>query len=92
MTVVAGSGSGGGGTSAVAKKATGSLVLPNVSPWYLPAAIGFLLLLVATWHTKAKPYVLGIGVLILLGTVLQWWPAFDTQITGLLAAVKPASS
>jgi len=92
MAAVADSGAGGGGTSAVARRSTGTLALPNVSPWYLPAAIGFLLLLVATWNTKAKPYVLGIGVLIILGTFLEWWPALDTQITGLAAAVKPASS
>ncbi len=79
----------GGGTATP----TGNLklVLPEVSGWFLPAAIGLVILIAATWNTKARPYVVGLSLLILLGIVLQWGPAIETQTQALLTNLKPAS-
>ena len=67
------------------------LTLPTVSGWFLPAAIGLVILVAATWTTKARPYVVGLALLILLGIVLQWGPAIETQTQSLLTNLKPAS-
>ena len=67
------------------------LVLPTLSGWFLPAAIGLVILVAATWTTKARPYVVGLALLILLGIVLQWGPAIETQTQSLLTNLKPAS-
>ena len=67
------------------------LALPTVSGWFLPAAIGLVILIAATWSTKARPYVVGLALLILLGIVLQWGPAIETQTQSLLTNLKPAS-
>jgi hypothetical protein len=90
MAVIAGSGSGGGSSAKPAPTTTG-YNLPEVSGWFLPAAIGLIILLAATWNTKAKPYVMGLGLLILLAIVLRWGPAIESQTTSLLGALKPAS-
>ena len=90
MAVIATSGTGGG-SSAKPAPTTTALKLPEVSGWFLPAAIGLIILLAATWTTKARPYVMGLGLLILLAIVLRWGPAIETQTTSLLGALKPAS-
>ena len=90
MAVIAGSGSGGGSSAKPTSTTTG-YKLPEVSGWFLPAAIGLIILLAATWNTKAKPYVMGLGLLILLAIVLRWGPAIESQTTSLLGALKPAS-
>jgi hypothetical protein len=89
VAVIATSGTGGG-SSAKPTSATTAL-LPEVSGWFLPAAVGLIILLAATWTTKARPYVMGLGLLILLAIVLRWGPAIETQTTSLLGALKPAS-
>jgi hypothetical protein len=93
MAVIATSGTGGGSASAastVARSKT-ALKLPEVSGWFLPAAVGIVIVLAATWTTKARPYVMGLGLLILLAIVLRWGPAIETQTTSLLGSLKPAS-
>ena len=90
MAVIATSGTGGG-SSAKPTSTTTALKLPEVSGWFLPAAIGLVIVLAATWTTKARPYVMGLGLLILLAIVLRWGPAIETQTTSLLGALKPAS-
>ena len=90
MAVIAGSGTGGD-SSKKATSTTTALKLPEVSGWFLPAAIGLVILLAATWTTKARPYVMGLGLLILLAIVLRWGPAIETQTTSLLGVLKPAS-
>jgi hypothetical protein len=93
MAVISGSGTGGG-TSAVsttAQKAASNLALPEVSGWFLPAAIGLVILVAATWNTKARPYVIGLAVLILVGIVLQWGNSIEPQVASLVASLKPAT-
>ena len=81
--------SAGGGTATP----TGNLklVLPEVSGWFLPAAVGLVILIAATWGTRFRPYVVGLSLLILLGIVLQWGPAIESQSVSLLGALKPAT-
>ena len=90
MAVIATSGTGGG-SSAKPASAKSPLNLPEVSGWFLPAAIGLVILIAATWTTKARPYVVGLSLLILMGIVLQWGPAIESQTTSLLGALKPDS-
>ena len=78
MALVAGTGTGGG-ASASSTPAKPVINIKGVSPYFFPAAIGLILLLMATWKTKARGFVIGFSVLILTGIVLQWWPAFDAQ-------------
>jgi len=80
---------GGGGTATPTSNL--ALTLPKVSGWFLPAAIGLVILIAATWGTKARPYVVGLSLIILLGIVLQWGPAIETQTQTLLSNLKPAS-
>jgi hypothetical protein len=93
MAVVATSGMGGGTGEEVAStaKTTTNLNLPEVSGWFLPAAIGLVILIAATWNTKARAYVVGFSVLVLVGIVLQWGPSIEPQVTSLIESLKPAS-
>ena len=71
--------SGGGAGSGKVTKPNYSLHLPKTSNWWLPLAIGLVLVLVAAWKTKYRSFFIGFCLLILVGIVLEWWPAFDTQ-------------
>jgi hypothetical protein len=95
MSAIEGTGSSGsGGTSAAAttaKSVASTLKVSGVSAWFLPAAIGLVVLIAATWNTKARAYVVGFSVLILVGIVLQWGPMIEPQIASLVSDLKPGS-